>query len=151
MDEALERLLDRTLRELPSRRAPMTLESRVVSELQRRAALSWWRRSFAHWPRSARSGFLLICGCLAGLAFLGGDWAATGVRDMQTASASMSWARHIVSILNVAGELAELAAGAIPPTWLYGGLAAGAVLYAALFGLAAAAYRILYLKPFNGR
>ena len=29
-DEALQRLLDRTLRELPPRRAPATLESRVV-------------------------------------------------------------------------------------------------------------------------
>ena len=58
--EALERLLDRALHELPSRRAPPTLESRVIRELDRRAALPWWRRSFAHWPLLARAGFLVI-------------------------------------------------------------------------------------------
>jgi hypothetical protein len=35
---------------------------------------------------------------------------------------------------------------AVPPTWLYEGAAVGAVLYALLFGLGAAAYRTLYLK-----
>jgi hypothetical protein len=47
--------------------------------------------------------------------------------------------------------VAALLAGAIPAAWLYGSLTAGALLYAALFGLGAAAYRILYLKPFDGR
>jgi hypothetical protein len=37
--------------------------------------------------------------------------------------------------------------GAIPTTWLYGGIAAGAMLYVILFGLGAAAYRTLYLQP----
>jgi hypothetical protein len=150
-DEALARLLDRTLRELPSRRAPMTLEPRVFNALRRRAVLPWWRRTFAYWPGLARATFLLICGCLAGLALLVGDWAATGVRLMQTSGASVSWVRQVVTIVNVASDLAALLSGAIPAAWLYGSLTAGALLYAALFGLGAAAYRILYLKPFDGR
>jgi hypothetical protein len=150
-DDVLERLLSRTLHGLPPRRAPMTLESRVFEELQRRAVLPWWRRSFGHWPRYARAAFLLLCGSLAGLAFLGGDWAVTGVRVVQTSGASMSWARQTAAIMNVAGDVAASVAGAIPASWLYGSLAAGALLYAALFGLGAAAYCMLYLRPLNGR
>jgi hypothetical protein len=123
--EALERLLDRTLHELPLRRAPFTLESRVLGELERRAALPWWRRSFAYWPLLARAAFLVICGGLIRLAFLAGATTVAGVR-------SLSWA-----------SLARTE----PPTWAYEGIAVCAVLYAVLFGLGAAVYRTLYLQP----
>ena len=68
-EEELERLVDRALHDLPLRRAPHTLESRVFAELERRAALPWWRRSFAHWPLPARSAFLVICIALIAFAF----------------------------------------------------------------------------------
>lgn len=47
-EEKLERLIHRTLRDLAPRRAPRTLEARVFAELERRAALPWWRQSYAH-------------------------------------------------------------------------------------------------------
>ena len=81
-DDALKDLLDRTLQELPLRRAPPTLESRVLDELERRAALAWWRRSFAHWPVAARAVFLVICLALIRLAFVGGATAVAGVRSL---------------------------------------------------------------------
>jgi hypothetical protein len=142
-EEALERLLDRTLRELPVRRAPMTLEYRVLGELHRRAVLPWWRRSFAHWPLLARAMFLVICGASIRLAFLGGATAVAGVR-------SLSWARQIGILAASGGNLAALLARTAPPTWLYEGIAVCAVLYAVLFGLGAAAYRTLYLEPSPG-
>ena len=142
-EEALERLLDRTLRELPVRRAPLTLESRVLDELHRRAVLPWWRRSFAHWPLLARAVFLAICGALIRLAFVGGATAVAGVR-------SLSWARQIGTLAASGGNLAALLARTAPPSWLYEGIAACAVLYAVLFGLGAAAYRTLYLQPSAG-
>ena len=142
--DPLERLLDRTLRELPPRRAPPTLESRVFAELERRASLPWWRRSFAHWPRMARAGFLLICAGSAGLAVAGAAAAAADVR-------SLYWAREIGSLLASGGNLVALLAGIAPPLWFYEGIAVCAVLYAALFGLGAALYRTLYLQAVNGR
>ena len=45
------------------------------------------------------------------------------------------------------GEFSALLVRVIPPAWLYGVFAAGAMLYAVLFGLGAAAYRTLYLRP----
>jgi hypothetical protein len=142
--DPLERLLARTLRELPPRRAPPTLESRVFAELERRASLPWWRRSFAHWPRMARAGFLLICAGSAGLAVAGAAAAAADVR-------SLYWAREIGSLMASGGNLVALLAGIAPPLWFYEGIAVCAVLYAALFGLGAALYHTLYLQTVNGR
>ena len=139
--EALARLLDRTLHELPLRRAPLTLESRVLGELERRAALPWWRRSFAYWPPLARAAFLVICGALIRLAFLGGTTAVAGVRSLSWVGVLTAWA----------GNLAALLAHTAPPTWAYEGIAVCAVLYAVLFGLGAAVYRTLYLQPQNVR
>jgi len=141
--EALERLLDRTLRELPLRRAPRTLETRVIRQLARRAALPWWRRSFAHWPLPARAGFLVICGALISVAFVEGATAVTSIR-------SLSWVREIGGLTASAASLLAVLARIQPPTWAYAAMAACAVLYAILFGLGAAVYRALYLQPLNG-
>ncbi len=142
--EALERLFDRTLHELPLRRAPPTLESRVLRELERRAALPWWRLSFAHWPLLARAAFLVICGALISLAFVGGAMAVAGVR-------TLPWAHEVGGLAASAVNLVALLARIQPPTWFYEGAAVCALLYAVLFGLGAAVYRVLYLQPLNGR
>jgi hypothetical protein len=141
--DSVERLLDRTLRELPLRRAPPTLESRVRGELARRAALPWWRLSFAHWPPPARAAFLLICAVLIWLAFLGGAAAAAEVL-------SLSWARQAGMFAMSLGTLAATIARISPPAWLYQGLAVCGVLYAVLFGLGAVVYRTLYLQSTTG-
>jgi hypothetical protein len=147
-DEALERLLDRTLHELPLRRAPLTLESRVFAELNRRAALPWFRRSFAHWPLAARAVFLLVCAALIRLAFLGGTTAIAGVHSLQASGAlSVSWARQAAVLMASASNLSASLVHAVPAPWLYGGIAVCALLYAVLFGLGAAVYRTLYLQP----
>jgi hypothetical protein len=119
--DQLERLFDRALHELPVRRAPPTLEARVFDELARRMARPWWRQSFAYWPRSARAVFFAVCGALIGLAFVGCDWIVAG-----------------------AGSLSASLVRAIPPIWLYEGVAVAMLLYAMLFALGAAAYRTLW-------
>lgn len=142
--EAQERLLDRALHGLPLRRAPVTLERRVFAELERRAALPWWRRSFGYWPPLARAVFLVICGALIKLAFLGGATAVAGIR-------SLSWTREAGVLVVSAGNLAAMLALTPPPAWADEAIAVCAVLYAILFGLGAAMYRALYLQPLNGR
>jgi hypothetical protein len=49
--------------------------------------------------------------------------------------------------VDVARELNAALVRVVPLEWLYGAMAGGAILYAALFGLGAAAYRTLYLNP----
>jgi hypothetical protein len=150
--EEWDRLLDRTLRELPLRRAPSTLETRVFGELARRAALSWWRRSFAHWPHLARATFLVICGALIMVAFVGGDTVVATVRALLDSGAlSLPWLHQAWVLVGSAGNLVALLARIVPPAWAFAGIAAGALLYAVLFGLGAAVYHTLYLQPHNGR
>jgi hypothetical protein len=150
-EDRLERLLAGTVHTLPARRAPHTLESRVFGELARRAAQPWWRRSFGHWPTFARAGFVVTCGALAAMVLLGGSWMAAAIGWFQDAGAENSWVRQAAAIAAALGNLAASIANTIPPSWLFVGLAAAALLYAFLFGLGAAAYRLLYLQPLNGR
>ena len=61
----LEKLIHGTVRDLPPRRAPRTLELRVLAELERRAAQPWWHKSYAHWPSPVRAGFLVFASVVA--------------------------------------------------------------------------------------
>jgi hypothetical protein len=146
-EQKLERLLTEALKGLPLRRAPSTLEARVVDELERRAALPWWRVSFTHWPVAPRVAFVIVCIALVAATFLGGVFAFVGDRSFNEAAALvLSWVQPFLAVMSSAGGVATLLVRVIPPLWLYGGMALGIMLYLALFGLGAAAYR-LYLRP----
>jgi len=146
-EQKLERALTQALEGLPLRRAPSTLELRVADELERRAALPWWRVSFTHWPAAPRVAFVAVCIALVAATILGGVFAFAGDRSFdQAAALVLSWVQPFLAVMSSAGGVATLLVRVIPPLWLYGGLALGIVLYVALFGLGAAAYR-LYLRP----
>lgn len=52
--QSLEAVIHRELRQLPARRAPAALRSRVLATLEARARLPWWQRPWASWPRGGR-------------------------------------------------------------------------------------------------
>ncbi len=146
--DELERIVRRAMKDLPLRRAPATLENRVLGELARRAALPWWRSSFGHWPALARAVFVVICAGLIRLAFLEGAVAVAGIHSLRESGLlPLSWARDVAVLASAAGNLLALLARTAPPTWAYEGIAVCAVLYAVLFGLGAAVYRTLFLQP----
>ena len=148
MDEKLEQVVTAALRDLPLRRAPRTLESRVLTELQQRAALAWWHRSFTHWPMAARSAFVALNIALVGVTFLNGISGVVGGRSFtEFAAMVMMWLRPFLAVLSSVGDLTPVLVRSIPHGWLYIGVAVGAVLYVVLFGLGAAAYRTLYMPP----
>ena len=147
--EKLERALHATLRALPPRRAPRTLEARVLAELERRAALPWWRQSFAHWPLAARAVFLLASVALVKLTLM----AAVGVMAgfdagafVAALSTPVAWAQAGVALMRGIAGFFALLFRSIPPVWLYGTVAFVAAMYAALVGLGAVAYRTLYVS-----
>jgi hypothetical protein len=143
-EEALERLVHEVISNVPLRRAPAALESAVLTEIARRAALPWWRLSFTQWPASARVVFVLFCVALIILTLLAGSLHVFGAPPL----AFIGGVTNAVSAaLGFAGIFARL----IPSQWLYAGLLVGALLYALLFGLGAFAYRTLYLAPLHGR
>jgi len=153
MSDPLETSVGRALREAPLLRAPPSLESRVLRELGRRAALPWWRQSFARWPRLARAGFTVTSSSIvAAVLAATWPWVSGGALAGSGAWAAGSplrlpWARSALTLAEVARELDAALVRVVPPEWLYGAMAAGVILYAALFGLGAAAYRTLYLNP----
>jgi hypothetical protein len=147
-EQKLEQVLNQALRGMPLRKAPSSLEARVMNELARRAAMPWWRASFAGWPVAARVGFVLACAALIAATILGGVSAYLGDRPLGEASALvLSWFSPVLALISSLGGLVAVLFRVIPPLWLYGSLGIGLFLYVTLFGLGAAAYRTLYLQP----
>jgi hypothetical protein len=145
----LERLIGKVLSEQPPRSAPRTLESRVLAELERRAARPWWRNSFLHWPLPARLAFLLASFGVVKLALAAVMWVITDARSAPVVTAlaqPLSWAEKTLNLFSMLGALGSAVLDAIPPHWLYAGLALAAALYIALFALGATAYRTLYMN-----
>lgn len=147
--DPLEQVVHRTLRQLPERAAPVTLEQRVLAEIARRAALPWWRKSFAHWPLIGRIFFLIVCAAVVPLALVATSWISAGLDLALWRSLlpqPVAWLHAIGTAVQALYTSLEIVAGAIPPFWLYGALASFAALYAAIFGLGAAAYKAVQTR-----
>ncbi len=145
--EELEKFIHQTLRALPDRTAPHTLETRVLAAINQRAALPWWRQSFASWPIAVRCGFLLVSGGLVKVALMVAVWVMAGFDSAQFTSAfatPYAWFQQTQAVAGGIGNFFAVLFRSIPSLWLYGGLAFVASLYVSLFGLGAAAYRTLY-------
>ncbi|MGH8218170.1 MAG: hypothetical protein ACREUT_06340 [Steroidobacteraceae bacterium] len=143
----LEHLMQRALCELPPRRAPASLERRVIEAIEKRAG----RGSR---PLAVSAALLACClasviGVLLGLkelaielALLPADPSIAGrlqtLRDAGRAAAAL-------------GALVLRLVRMIPPAWLVGALLATAALYAVLFGLIAIGYSTLYGTPQRSR
>lgn len=145
--EELEQFIHQNLRSLPPRRAPRTLEARVMAALEQRAAIAWYHKSWSYWPAAVRAAFLALATGVSGAAVTAFYLLSTGV---DTASLSgeladrFSGVLRLGSIVTGASDFLSLVIRNTPPLWLYGGAAFLAVMYVSFFGLGAAAYRTLY-------
>jgi hypothetical protein len=144
--EKLEASIHRLLRSLPDRKAPASLEARVLGELSRRAALPWWRKSYAYWPLAARASFvaasalaaaLIVSGLFILLRSPGATAFASGV------SQHFSWLVLSRELFAAASDRVRAVAAAIPPLWIYGAAGTIALCYATLAAICAATYRTL--------
>jgi len=148
--EKLEQSVHAALRALPDRRAPDSLLARVQAEIERRAAIPWWHKSYAFWPSWARGTFLAGGGggvavlmVFVAVTFTGGlDGSPLG----RALGPGLALARRAYGAANWIGDFASLLFSSIPPLWLYSGLAVVAAMYLSLFGLGATAYRFLWTR-----
>lgn len=146
-DEKLERLVSQLLRDQPPRRAPASLEARVLGELAARARLPWWRRAMTSWPSWIRIPVIVGCAICVPLVWILSLWLAGHLVSLAThpgvaGPIATLWATgHVVASLDT---IAALIVRSIPREWLVGGMIATAALYAVLFALAAAGYWLLY-------
>ncbi len=147
--EELEKMIHETLRSLPERRAPRSLESRVMAAIAAREALPWWRQSYRAWPLAARVVFVVVSVGLAAGLMLATVGAMT---DLRGSDVSRFFATPLLWIEIARNAMASMASvGAvivrqIPTLWLYGGLAVFVAAYVAMFGIGAAAYRTLIAR-----
>jgi hypothetical protein len=145
--EDLEKMIQQTLRSLPNRRAPRSLETRVMAAIEARASLPWWKQSYAQWPLVVRCAFLVLSGVFAKIALMGTVWIMADFESAGWVNAfttQFAWVDRVSSAFGGVGQFFTIVGRNIPPAWLYGGLAVFALLYATLFGLGATAYRTLY-------
>jgi hypothetical protein len=148
-EQRLERTVHRALRSLPPRRAPRSLEERVLAEIARQAALPWWRKSFAHWPLPARVGFLMLSTGIAAFVLLLTVWGGAGLDALPFRSAfaqQFAWMESGLTVVRALKGFVDIVVRNVPPLWFYGIVAFIAALYAAFFGLGAAAYKALYAQ-----
>jgi len=144
--EKLEAAIHRALRSIPDRQAPSRLEGRVLLELNRRAALPWWRKSFDYWPNSVRVIFFVGSAVTAALVVVGlvqlgiSSGSEQLVADLAQRFAWVTTANNIVDVI---GSKTLLVIRAIPPLWLYTAAGTIAICYATLGAIGAAFYRTL--------
>jgi hypothetical protein len=70
-EQALERLLQRELKELPDLQAPETLFHHVMLAVHERAGLPWWRCSWQGWPPGFQAfALVLLIGMAASVSYL---------------------------------------------------------------------------------
>lgn len=144
---ALEALVGELARSQPLRRAPASLELRVLAQLAaQQTAVPWWRKGFSHWPLSARAVFLLASVGFVRLAIAGVVAATSFVGSREITGDALSWVQVGTRIAAVIESVGTFLLHTIPPTWLYAGAAVGLVSYALLFGLGTVAYRTLYVE-----
>ncbi len=145
--EQLEQFIHRELRALPPRRAPHTLESRVLAAIEHQAAVAWYHKSWTYWPATVKAAFLAVGTGVSGAAIAAFYLMSQGA-DTSTLSAAVgerfAGAAALFHVCRWIVSYTSETIANIPPLWLYGGLAFVAAMYAAFFGLGAAAYRTLY-------
>jgi hypothetical protein len=141
-DSALERQVNEVLRSLPPRPAPEHLMTRVLEQLEQRAAMPWWRRQVVQWPTGARLSFALLA---AGLMLLSLAGSAGLPRVTHATAPVLSWGHHMLALLSGLLRLLTTLVGLLPMAWLQAFLVLAVFAYLILFGVGAAAYRLLYL------
>jgi hypothetical protein len=144
--EKLEAALHQVLRSIPDRKAPAGLQSRVLAELSRRAALPWWRKSYAYWPAAIRAAFFILSAAAVALlvsglfALLHTPTAAQGLAGVEQ---PFAWLRVAADYVGSTEASVRHVISLIPPLWLYGAIGTVAVSYASLAAIGAATYRAL--------
>jgi hypothetical protein len=145
--EKLESFVDQLVRGQPLRRAPPSLEARVLAQLAlQQTPMPWWRKGFTHWPLSARAAFLIASYGFVRLAIAGVMSLTSFVGSREVAGTAISWVHSGAEALSATASMCSLVVRAIPPSWLYGMAVCGFALYALLFGLGTVAYRTLYVE-----
>ena len=142
-----EASLDAALKNLPPRRAPVSLENRGLAAIAVREARPWWRKSYSHWPLAMRLVFLVATAALAA----GTVWfLVRGLGNSPVAAAEEALAACYggwIQARSALGGLVDWVKDSLSPTvqlWIFGAAGIIALCYATVIGAGAALYRIFW-------
>ena len=148
-DVRLAHGVDRALAEQSAPRAPADLQARVFATIEQRAARPWWRRRVSEWPLPARAAFAAAGVTLLGLllapltGLLAGPALTPDATGIDAALAHHAPLYHAgVDALDTFSHTFSALVDSVPRPLLHAGLALGALLYLALFGLLTALLRL---------
>jgi hypothetical protein len=144
-DEELEHLIDRELRRLPELPAPATLMPRVMQAIAARQAVPWWRKSFIHWPVSARLAFLAGSSALTALLVYLVWGFSSGVSLGGLGSEIQPWLSGlsaIRSLLETLGSAALVLAKSASNWLMWSAITMAAVSYLTTVGLGTVCWRL---------
>jgi hypothetical protein len=137
--DEIEQQVTRALQAQPLRRAPRTLESRVLAQIESGAVATGWRRGFAHWPLAARVLFLAASAGVVKLALSIGMWVATPLDSPAVSVQLPSQIAWLQTLFVAIGSVVRT----VPSLWVHVGIGILAIMYVALFGIGASAYRMV--------
>jgi hypothetical protein len=133
----LERQLTRALQEQPLRRAPSSIEQRVLARIAAEGATARWRRGFTHWPVAARVAFLAASVGAVKLVFMFTMWLSTPLGSPALPFDLPSQVAWVQTLFIAIGSVVRT----VPSLWIHAGVIILMVMYAAVFGIGASAYR----------
>ena len=119
----------------------------MLDTLAGRSPLPWWRRGFGEWPAAARVAFGVTSAALVVLTVLAAAAVNANLGSLGASNAISTPVLHEASVLFVIARTLSISlTSLLSSSWVLGWFIASAALYAALFGLAIAGYRALYLN-----
>ncbi|OAM89960.1 hypothetical protein OH491_16905 [Termitidicoccus mucosus] len=145
-DDTLAPVIHRALRSLPGRTAPAALEVRVMAEISRRAALPWWRQSFARWPLPARALLLAASVAAAGLVLVLGITVLSPAAPAETADVlrPATFQAALQTAWKILSAVFEKLIPSSSRLWFHAVLGVIVAAYAGLLAFGGAAYRLLW-------
>ena len=141
----LEARIDHELKTLRPLHAPGSLAPRVMAEIERRAAVPWYRRAWQSWPVAlqAASMVVLLLGfailCFAGWELNHGASCAAVMREVGGWFAGLNMVWKTAAVL---GEAGRLAVGQLGTGFIVAAVAAVALAYATMLALGTACARL---------
>ena len=140
----LEQYIGKLLRAQPLRQAPASLTARIERQLALQGARPWWLQGFSAWPWLARIVFALVSAGLVALAYVTTDrlsWISQALQQSSIAGGARASAQMFANLGHAVQLLGEHGSVRLA---LRRSRQSALLLYAALFGLGAAAFRTLF-------
>jgi hypothetical protein len=148
-DKRLEAEISRELKALPELAAPATLVNRVMTTIEQRARVPWYRRSWQMWPVALQAAALVVLLALFGGLCLAG-WELSQARATTLALYKAGeWFSGLGVIINTFGVLANavlLAVEKLGTGFIVACLVAVALGYALCVGLGTVYFRLALAK-----